>query len=198
MYRTYAETHIIPAIGKRLLRELAVEEVEGFLAGKSEVLSTRSLLLIHSILRRAVQKAQVRDKIRRNIILLCEIPEGRPGRPSKSLTLAQAEAVLKAADRARLRIRAYIVVSLLTGARTEEMRALRWHAVDLMGQPGLEPPIPPHVELVRSVRAGGDTKTRTSRRAVELAQRLLMCSGCCGPRVHAAMSRCPLAHAWSL
>jgi integrase len=76
-------------------------------------------------LRRAFQKAQVRDKIRRNIILLCEVPEGRPGRLSKSLTLAQAEAVLKAADRARLRIRTYIVVALLTGARTEEMRALR-------------------------------------------------------------------------
>jgi integrase len=171
MYRTYAETHIIPALGKRPLRELTVDEVEKFLADKSGALSTRSLRIIHSILRRSIKKAQVRDKIRRNIILLCEVPEGRIGRPSKSLTLDQAEAVLTAADRARLRIRAYIVVSLLTGARTEEMRALRWHAVHPAGEPGSDAPVPPHVELIRSVRAGGDTKTRNSRRAVQLAQR---------------------------
>jgi len=194
MYRTYAETHIIPAIGKRSLSELTVDEVEKFLAGKSAVLSTRSLLIIHSILRRAFRKAQARGKIRRNIILLCDVPEGRTGRPSKALTLAQAELVLKAADRARLRIRAYIVVSLLTGARTEEMRALRWHDVDLAGEPDFDPPIPPHVNLIRSVRTGGDTKTRTSRRAVQPAQRaidvlwLLWETRTCG---HAQMSACP-------
>jgi len=171
MYRTYAETHIIPAIGKRKLRELTVEDVEKLLAEKSVILSTRSLRIIHSILSRAVRKAQVRDKIRRNIVLLCEVPEGRTGRPSKSLTLVQAEAVLTAAERAPARMRAYIVVSLLTGARTEEMRALRWHDVDVPGQPEADPPIPPSVALVRSVRAGGDTKTRKSRRALMLPQR---------------------------
>jgi integrase len=66
---------------------------------------------------------------------------------------AQAEAVLKAAEQAPARMRAYIIVSLLTGARTEEMRALRWHDVDLAGQPDVS--IPPNVALVRSVRARG-------------------------------------------
>jgi integrase len=171
MYRTYVETHIIPAIGKRKLRELTVEDVEKLLADKSAVLSTRSLRIIHSILSRAVKKAQARDKIRRNIVLLADVPEGRAGRPSKSLTLHQAEAVLTAAEQGRARMRAYIVVSLLTGARTEEMRALRWHDVDLIGQPDTEPPVPPNVALVRSVRAGGDTKTRKSRRALTLPER---------------------------
>ena len=102
--------------------------------------------------------------------------------------------MLKAADHAPLRIRVYIVVSLLTGARTEEMHALCWHDVDLAGNLELDPPVPPHVQLVRSVRAGGDTKTRTSRRAVELVQRaidvlwLLWETRTCG---HAAMSACP-------
>ena len=169
MYRTYIETHIIPAIGKRKLRELTVEDVEKLLSDKSAVLSTRSLRIIHSILNRAMKKAQARDKIRRNIVLLCEVPEGRTGRPSKSLSLAQAEAVLKAAEQGPARMRAYIIVSLLTGARTEEMRALRWHDVDLAGQPDVS--IPPNVALVRSVRAGGDTKTRKSRRALILPQR---------------------------
>ena len=46
------------------------------------------------------------DKIRRNIIPLCEVLEGRIGRPSKSLTLLQAEAVLKAAEQGQVRMRA--------------------------------------------------------------------------------------------
>ena len=171
MYRIYSETHIIPALGRCKLRELTVEDVERLLTDKSAVLSTRSLRIIYSILNRAVRKAQVQDKIRRNVVLLCEVPEGRTGRPSKSLTLNQAEAVLKAAEQGPVRMRAYIVLSLLIGARTEEMRALRWHDVDLEGQPQADPPVPPSLALVRSVRAGGDTKTRKSRRALSLPQR---------------------------
>lgn len=143
--------------------------MEKLLVDKSAVMSTQSLRIIHSILSRAVEKAQVRDKIRRNIVLLCEIPEGCTGRPSKSLTLPQAEAVLKAADQRSARMRAYIVVSLLTGARTEEMRALRWHDVDLKGQLDADPPIPPNVALVRSVRSGGDTKDQEVASGTDVA-----------------------------
>ena len=32
-------------------------------------------------------------------------------------------------------LHAYVVLSLLTGARTEEVRALRWEHVDLTGNP---------------------------------------------------------------
>jgi integrase len=63
---------------------------------------------------------------------------------------------------------AYVVLSLLVGVRTEEARALRWDHVDLEGDPGAEPPVPPHVDVWRSVRAHGDTKTRKSRRSLGL------------------------------
>ena len=56
-----------------------------------------------------------------------EAPRDRTGRPSKSLTLAQAQALLKAAESARLY--AYIIVSLLSGLRTEEVRAFIWDYV---------------------------------------------------------------------
>jgi integrase len=68
---------------------------------------------------------------------------------------------------------AYVVVSLLTGARTEELRALTWDHVNLHGEPDAVPPVPPHVAVWRSVRAGGDTKTRKSRRTLALPQRWL-------------------------
>src|SRR4029077_1572428 len=57
------------------------------------------------------------------------------------------------------------------GARTEELRALTWSHVDLTGNPVTDPPVPPHMRVWRSVRAGGDTRTRTSRRTLALRER---------------------------
>ena len=55
-------------------------------------------------------------------------PKGQgAGRPSKSLTLEQAVALMAAARGTRLE--AYITLSLLTGLRTEEVRALQWDHV---------------------------------------------------------------------
>jgi integrase len=99
------------------------------------------------------------------VALPCDPPKGQPGRPSKSLTLDQAVAVLAAADADPTVMRAYVVVSLQTGARTEELRALTWSHVDL-GESG-----PATLSLWRSVRAGGDTKTKKSRRTLELPSR---------------------------
>jgi integrase len=56
------------------------------------------------------------------------------------------------------------VLSLLTGARTEERRALTWSPVNLDGNR-------PTIDLWRSVRAHGDTKTSKSRRTLELPAR---------------------------
>ena len=63
---------------------------------------------------------------------------------------------------------AYITLSLLTGIRTEEARALRWAHVDLDGDPETRPPVPPHIAVWRSVRAHGETKTERSRRTLGL------------------------------
>jgi hypothetical protein len=51
-------------------------------------------------------------------------PQGKaPGRPSKSLTVTQARAELTAAEDDWLN--AHFVLSLVSGVRTEEARALR-------------------------------------------------------------------------
>lgn len=62
------------------------------------------------------------------------------------------------------------MLSLLTGARTEEMRALTWSHVDAVGNLEADPPIPANIMVWRSVRAGGDTKTRKSRRTLAMPQ----------------------------
>jgi hypothetical protein len=59
---------------------------------------------------------------------------------------------------------AYIVVSLMAGVRPEEARAIGWEEdVDLDGDP-------PSVAVLRADRAGGDTRTPRSHRALKLAQ----------------------------
>lgn len=171
-YRYQAEGHIIPYLGSRKLRELTAEDVDKWLAERSSGLSTRTLRMIHSILDRAVQQAEAREKVKRNVVALCKIPTGQEGRPSKALTLGQAEAVLKASERSSLH--AYIVLSLLLGARTEELRALTWELVDLNGDPDADPPVLPSIAVWRSVRAHGETKTKKSRRTLAMPKRCVI------------------------
>jgi integrase len=157
-----AQTHVIPALGARKLRELSADDVDRWLAEKAKELSTRTLQEVRSVLKRAITRAQARDKVKRNVVLLCDIPQGQQGRPSKSLTYQQAEALLEAARESSLH--AYVVLSLLIGARTEELRALTWSHVSLDTDP-------PFIMVWHSVRADGDTKTRKSRRTLALPQR---------------------------
>lgn len=172
IYRYLAERHLISNLGKRKLRDLSAEDVDRWLLDIAGRLSTRSVRLLHSILNRAVKHAQARDKVKRNVAMLCEIPTGLEGRPSNSLTLEQAEAVLKASEDSPLH--AYIVLSLLIGARTEELRALTWDHVDLDGNVNSVPPNPRSISVWHSLRAGGDTKTKKSKRTLAMPMRCVV------------------------
>lgn len=160
-----ARTHVIPSLGNSRLSELTADEIDAWLVYKSNTLSTDPLHRLLGILRQSIRRAQSRDMVQRNVALLCDIPRGTSGRPSKSMTFEQASALLEAAPR-HPSINAYVVLSLLTGARTEELRALTWDHVKLDQEP-------PRIELWRSVREGGDTKTRKSRRTLELPTRCI-------------------------
>ncbi len=89
------------------------------------------------------------------------------GRPSRAMTADQAVALLRLAQDDEY-LGAYVILSLTTGIRTEEARALRWDHVSLDGEPGAG--VPPHMAVWRSVRAGSDTKTERSRRTLGLPQ----------------------------
>jgi integrase len=176
-YRRLTESHIIPHLGRRKLRDLTADDVDRWLADRAENLSNRTLRLVLSLLRRIINFAQARDKVKRNVALLCDCPTGRTGRPSKSLNFAQAEAVLATAEAEDSTMGAYIITSLLGGVRTEEARPLTWQHVHLPEQDarssGDAEQSLPHVDVFRSVRAGGDTKTRKSRRSLAIPQRVV-------------------------
>lgn len=161
-YHSLAANNVVPHLGKAKLKALTADDVDDWLDERAEHLATSSLKQCLDLLRRSITHAQRRNKVLRNVAELVDVPEGRPGRPSKALNLDQAKAVLAAARGRRLH--AYVVVSLLTGVRTEEARELTWSHVHL------DPPAgtPPHVAVWRSVRKGGETKTRKSRRTLAL------------------------------
>ncbi|MET9711621.1 hypothetical protein [Nocardiopsis alba] len=121
--RILANKHIVPELGKAKLKDLTADDVDDWLDSKAVELATRTLRELHAVLRRAIQFAQRRDKVLRNVAELVTTPEGREGLPSKALTLSQARDVLAAAKGTRLF--AYVVLSLMVGVRPEEARALR-------------------------------------------------------------------------
>src|SRR5712675_2290310 len=170
---------LLAVIGARKLRDLSAADVRQALAAMAAGYSTAAVSMGHLALKRAIRHAEASDLVTRNVAILADTPKGRDGRPSKSLTLDQALAVIAAAAtlpvmelrpglkdvrRPAELMHAYITLGLLCGLRTEEARALRWAHVD----PAARPPVPPHVAVWRSVRAHGETKTERSRRTLAL------------------------------
>jgi len=90
--RILAEQHVLPLIGATKLTELSADDVDDWLDGLTTKLATRSLQGVHAILKRAIRQAQVRDRVMRNVAELVTTPKGKPGRPSKAMTLEQATA----------------------------------------------------------------------------------------------------------
>jgi integrase len=170
-----AENHLFPLIGSIKLTELTADDVDDWLEGRSDKLSSNSLQRLHANLKRAIRQAQARDKVLRNVAELVSTPKGTAGRPSKAMTFEQATTMLEEAKKSRMQ--AYVAVSLLTGIRTEEARALCWsHVVAWVDEEKEWQPVTEvgfdhkkfAIYVWRSVRANGDTKTSKSRRTLEL------------------------------
>jgi integrase len=177
LYRGTIVKALTEELGAVKLTGLTASDVQRALAAMAPRLSTRTLQIAHNVLVRAIRQAERDDLVGRNVAALVDTPRGQAaGRPSKSLTLDQAVALMSAAEGTRLE--AYIVLSLLTGLRTEEVRALRWdHVVAWVGgqwQPVSEAGFD-HEQLAvfvwRADRAGGDTKTPRSRRTLALPRK---------------------------
>jgi hypothetical protein len=123
-YRILIDKHLIPQIGVHKLKKLTADQVDEWLEALTSELLTATLHKLHSALKRAIHQAQARDKVGRNVADLATTPRGREGRPSKALTLDQA---IDVPAQARSHwLYAYVALSLLTGVRTEEARALQW------------------------------------------------------------------------
>jgi integrase len=177
LYRDTIGKALREELGTVRLTDLTAADVHKALTAMASRSSTRTVQITHNVPVRVIRQAERDDLVGRNVAVLVKPPKGQgAGRPSKSLTLEQAVSLMAAARGTRLD--AYVTLSLLTGLRTEEVRALRWdHVVAWVGgqwQPVTEAGFD-HEQLAvfvwRADRAGGDTKTPKSRRTLALPRR---------------------------
>ncbi|WP_026929836.1 site-specific integrase [Glycomyces tenuis] len=173
----HVNNHIIPGLGKAKLKRLTADDVDDFLSKKKTEVSTSYLGRILGTLRRVIRFAQRRNKVVRNVAELVEAPTAKEGRPSKAMTLEQGKLLVRKCRASREPwIYAYVALSMFTGVRTEEARPLKWEHTHLNPAKGErcscrrvhKEDLPPHVEVWRSVRKKGDTKTEKSRRTIAL------------------------------
>lgn len=194
----YLALHLIKGIGARKLKDLAATEIEQVLRNLSGELATSTLRRINMVMEESIRHAQKAKMIELNVASLVDVPTGTEGRPSQSLTLAQAISVVRVAGeippppvvrpgltpqerRPWELMWAYVLLSLLSGLRTEEVRALPWeHVVRWVDDEEGWKPVSEAgwnngegkfaIYVWRSVRVGGDTKTDKSRRTLVQSQ----------------------------
>ncbi|HUZ55694.1 MAG TPA: site-specific integrase, partial [Streptosporangiaceae bacterium] len=156
------DKQIIPAIGRRRLRDLDCENVEDMLADMAATgMSTSSLIRIHTTLTRALKWAQSRGKILRNVSDLVETPLGTQ-RPSIEFTVAQVGRILLTAKGSRLE--ALWILGFVLGMRPGELTGLRWDNVDLdTGVISILESLKSHAGKLSQ----GSTKTKQSRRKLK-------------------------------
>jgi integrase len=98
IYRGQAEKWINPKIGATKLKDFKATDCDRFFKDLGHQLSKASLVKIKSMLARSIRRAQKFDLIGRNVAGLVDLPQGRPGRPSRAMTEEQASKVLNAAS----------------------------------------------------------------------------------------------------
>ena len=89
---------LTPLIGGAKLKELTAADVRSALAQLATSRSTRAVQMACNGLVRVIRYAAANDLVARNVAALVTPPKGLEGRPSKSLTLEQAQALIKAAE----------------------------------------------------------------------------------------------------
>jgi integrase len=99
---------ILKVIGACKLRELSAADVRMALAKMAADVrmalakmaagySSAAVIMGHLALKRAIRHAEANDLVNRNVATLVDTPKGQQGRPSNSLTLDQAVALIAAA-----------------------------------------------------------------------------------------------------
>jgi integrase len=180
LYRDTVAKALKEELGTVRLASLTAGDVDSAMAALASRSTTRTVQMAHNVLVRAIRHAERHDLVARNVAALVKPPRGRAeGRPSKALTMEQAVRLMEAARGTKLE--AYIVMSLLIGIRTEEIRALRWDHVVAWADGQWRPVAEVGFEhdqvavfVWRSDRAGGDTKTPRSRRTLALPRRCVV------------------------
>ena len=131
---SYADTvrlHLLPSLGRKVLRKLTVSDVDELLTWKREAgYSPNSVRIIRAVLRRALRQAEREGLVLRNVAALSAAPRVR-GDEGRALTIDQA--CLLIAEAGATRHEALLTVMLAYGLRRGEALGLHWPALDWEG-----------------------------------------------------------------
>jgi hypothetical protein len=98
LYRGTIAKALTEGLGAVRLTDLTAGDVQAALTAMASRLSTRTVQIAHNVLVRAIRQPERDDLVARNVAALVNAPKGQQaGRPSKSLTLEQATALMSAA-----------------------------------------------------------------------------------------------------
>jgi integrase len=128
-YRSQVRNHILPALGKKKLKTLKLDDLENLYRSISNSgLSSASVHYVHSVLRRALNHAMVRGLVSRSVADGASLPR-LDRKETETLTPEEVKRFLKAASGDRLE--ALYVIAVTCGLRQGELLGLRWEDVDL-------------------------------------------------------------------
>jgi integrase len=129
-YEAAVRVHLIPGLGQVRLDKLTADQVDQFLADKAAAGYSKSYVTrMRTILIDALNHALRRNLVVRNVAALSIMPKMDVPAERPSLTVAEADALIAAAEGERLK--AMIVVGLNLALRPGEMTGLLWSDVDL-------------------------------------------------------------------
>jgi len=128
-YRYMLDVHLIPAFGKRRLRELTREELQSFLSRKlNSGLSWETVHHFKCGLSKILSAAEEWGCINKNVAQKTKLPRRHHGAERAVLTPVQ---VRKLAATLSEPARSITLLLVLTGLRVGELLALRWGSIDL-------------------------------------------------------------------
>lgn len=197
-YANTARLHLVPALGRIVLRKLSVDDVESLLAYKREQgYSANSLRIMRQTLRRALRQAEREGLIVRNVAALSTAPRVAGSTEGRSLTVEQARVLLDAVKGTRHE--ALFTLILAFGLRRGEALGLHWSGLDLTTAT-LKVTHGVKRATVRDGSGGrtrvvlGELKTTKSRRTLFLTPELVEVLR--RQRVFQAQERITLGEAW--
>ena len=162
-YELVVRRHIVPRIGRRKLRALAVHDVRRMVQDLQDSgMRKRGVQFVHSTLRAGLQNAVRDELVTRNVAKLVQVPTPQY-EVGRGLSPDQARKLL---DRAKDdRLSALYVVAVYLGLRRGELLGLQWENIDLDEET---------LQVVQTLqRVDGrlqllPPKTRTSRRTIPM------------------------------